>query len=148
MSIAAPDLSSLPPPVALWRRFAAMFYDTLALIGIWFVAGGIAVGLEHGVAVPADSLLFKGVLILSSYLYFAFCWRRGGQTLGMKSWRLRVVNDSGARLGWGQTLLRFGVGLLAWLPLAFGYWWALADPQGRTWTDRASASRLIRVVGR
>ena len=140
--------SDLPPPVALWRRFAAMFYDALALLGIWFVVGGIGVGLEHGVAVPADSLLFKGVLLLLSYLYFAFCWRRGGQTLGMKSWRLRVVNASGTRLTWRQTLLRFGAGILSWLPLAMGYWWSLVDPARRTWTDRASDSQLVRVTGR
>lgn len=125
-----------------------MFYDTLALIGIWFVVGGIAVGLEHGLAVPADSLLFKGVLLLVSYLYFAFCWRRGGQTLGMKSWRIRVVNASGARLGWAQTVLRFGAGALSWLLLGMGYWWSLTNAQRRGWPDRASASMLIMVSGR
>jgi tRNA A37 threonylcarbamoyladenosine dehydratase len=44
-----------------------MFYDTLALIGIWFVAGGIAVGLEHGVAGPADSCATDGSLNCHGY---------------------------------------------------------------------------------
>lgn len=125
-----------------------MFYDALALLGIWFVVSGIAVGLEHGLAVPADSLLFKFVLLLVSYLYFAFCWRRGGQTLGMKSWRIRVVGPAGARLTWSQTLLRFSAGIVSWVPLGMGFWWSLTDPQRRGWPDRASDSLLVKADGR
>jgi hypothetical protein len=77
----SPDTDLQGNPVALWRRLAAMLYDTLAVIGICFVVGGIAVGLNHGVAVPANHPGFSALLLLLNYLYFAFCWRRSGQTL-------------------------------------------------------------------
>jgi uncharacterized RDD family membrane protein YckC len=134
-------------PVALWRRLAAMLYDTLAVIGICFVVSGIAVGLNHGVAVPANHPGFSALLLLLNYLYFAFCWRRSGQTLGMKSWRIRVEDaETGARLSWSQTLVRFSVGIAAWLPAGMGYWWSVFDAERRSWTDRASHSRLVRVL--
>jgi hypothetical protein len=76
----SPDTDLQGNPVALWRRLAAMLYDTLAVIGICFVVGGIAVGLNHGVAVPANHPGFSALLLLLNYLYFAFCWRRSGQT--------------------------------------------------------------------
>lgn len=138
-----------PPPIApipapFWRRLLSVVYDLLCLIGIWFVVGGIVVGLHHGEAVE-HSPSFSVLLVAVSWAYFALSWRRGGQTLGMKCWRIRVVDeDAGDRLTWRQTLVRFAVGLLSWLPLGLGYWWALAG-RGRTWHDLASRSRLIRA---
>jgi len=141
---AQPTVNPTPPVAAFWRRLLSMIYDALCLIGIWFVAGGIAVGLHHGHAVegsPGFSLL----LLALSYAYFAFSWRRGGQTLGMKCWRLRVVDeDAGTRLSWRQTLVRFVMALVSWAPLGLGYWWALVGTR-RAWHDRASHSKVIRA---
>ncbi len=138
------ETPTAPVAAAFWRRLLSMIYDTLCLIGIWFVAGGIAVGLHHGHAVegnPAFSLL----LLVLSYAYFAFSWRRGGQTLGMKCWRIRVVSDdAGTRLSWRQTLVRFAVALVSWVPLGLGYWWALTGAR-RAWHDLASHSRVVRA---
>ena len=155
--------------VTVRRRLGAIFYDCLALIGIWFVVAGIAVGLHHGEAVPDYTGGFQLTLLGAAFGYFVACWRRGGQTLGMKSWRLRVVDAlSGAPLSWGQASLRFGIGLMSWLPLACGvwawsfsglprpltgvclgvlaglYWWVLGG-RGEALIDRASRTRLIRL---
>ncbi len=130
-------------PVTLWRRCAAIVYDTLAVIGIWFVVGGIVVGLHHGEAIPVQTPWFTALLLAATYAYFAFCWHRGGQTLGMKSWRIRVVDSaSAAPISWRQTLVRFAVALVSWMPLGLGYFWALGG-RGETWHDRASGSKLI-----
>jgi len=147
-------MSHTPPPpaatpaspvaAAFWRRLLSMIYDALCLIGIWFVAGGIAVGFHHGEAVEG-SPGFSLVLLVLSYAYFAFSWRRGGQTLGMKCWRIRVVDEQGGtRLTWRQTLVRFGMALVSWVPLGLGYWWALTGA-GRAWHDRASHSKVVRA---
>ena len=88
---------------------------------------------------------FSLLLLAVSYAYFAFSWRRGGQTLGMKCWRIRVVDEhAGGPLTWRQTRVRFAVALLSWAPLGLGYWWALTGAR-RTWHDRASHSTLVRV---
>ena len=136
----------LLPPATFRRRLGAMLYDTLALIGLWFVVGGIAVGLHHGEAMPAASPAFQSVLLAVSYAYFAFCWRRSGQTLGMKTWRLRVVDArEGGRISLGQATVRFLVALVSWLPAGFGFWWALTNSERRGWPDRASGTRLVKV---
>ena len=48
--------------------------------------------------------------------YFIFFWRRGGQTLAMQTWRIRLVSFSdtilSGRLTFRQAALRY---LLAWL---------------------------------
>ena len=40
--------------------------------------------------IPPGSWLHRGVLLAIGYGYFGFAWTRTGQTLGMKSWRIRV----------------------------------------------------------
>lgn len=136
-----------PRPVALWRRLAAIFYDTLALIGIGFVVAGIGVGLEHGVAVPAGDYRLRGILVLLSYGYFAVCWRRSGQTLGMGSWRIKLVDGpTGGRVSWRQTLLRFAAGSVSWLLLGMGFWWSLTNSERMGWPERASGTRLVNVA--
>jgi uncharacterized RDD family membrane protein YckC len=141
---AASPVVAVLTPAPFWRRLLAMVYDLLCLIGIWFVVGGLAVGLHHGEAVE-HSAWFAWLLLAAAAAYFAASWRRGGQTLGMKCWKIRVVDAaSGGRLGWRQALVRFATAMVSWLPLGLGYWWALAGRR-RAWHDLASGTRLVRA---
>ena len=167
MQTTPPDAVPVARRVSVRRRVAAAFYDALALIGIWFVVAGIAVGLHRGEALPAHAPVFHAALVLAAWAYLAGCWHRGGQTLGMKSWRIRAVDRaSGGALGWGQATVRFVVAILHWLPLgfaawafwftsapralvvgagallAFGYWWFLGG-RGEALIDRSSRSKLV-----
>jgi len=45
-------------------------------------------------------------------LYFTWFWVRGGQTLAMKTWHIRVEGPDGAPLTRGRALVRY---LAAWL---------------------------------
>lgn len=133
-----------PRPVPLWRRLAAILYDCFAVFAVCFVAGALAVALHHGQAIAAESWWFTAYLGLASYAYFAYSWRRG-RTLGMRSWKLRLVDaTTGNAVSWPQTALRFVVALLAWVPAGMGYWRALWDREQRTWHDLVSATRLVR----
>ncbi len=131
-------------PASLWRRLAAIVYDSFAVFAVCFVASGIAVALHHGQAIANGSWWFTASLGLVCYGYFAHSWRRG-RTLGMRSWKLRVVDaTTGNAVSWRQTLLRFVVALLGWLPAGMGYWRSLWDDEQRTWHDLVSATRLVR----
>lgn len=131
-------------PASLWRRLAAIVYDGCAVFGVCFVAAAVAVAVRHGQAITAESWWFTAYLVLASYAYFAHSWRRG-RTLGMRSWKLRLVDAAtGSNVSWRQTALRFVVALLSWLPAGMGYWRALWDREQRTWHDLVSATRLIR----
>lgn len=119
--------------VSVWRRAAAALYDGLALLAIWFVVAAIAVGLHHGEAVPPDGeFALRLALGVAAWAYFAGCWRRGGQTLGMKTWRIRVVaRATGAALSWRQASVRFVVGALHWLVFVVAVWALWATPVAR-----------------
>jgi uncharacterized RDD family membrane protein YckC len=140
-----PDAPAPPASrVGLPRRFMAIFYDSMALFAIFFFATWLVISLA-GSALPPGHPLLRGLLFAIGCLFFAGFWTHGGQTLGMKSWRIRLVTDDGRPLRWGTALLRCLVALLSWACLGAGFWSALLDRERRTWHDRLSGTRLVRT---
>lgn len=78
--------------------------------------------------------------------FFCGFWVRGGQTVGMRAWHIRVVRDGGGRLGWGRAAARFGALLVAALPAGLGFWWGALDERKRAWHDRWTRTRVVRAA--
>ena len=136
---------SYPP---LWRRFAAMVYDCLLLAAISMAYGGVSITfnkfLFQSVTDTASGPLFQlgWVLILTSF--FCYFWRRGGQTLGMRAWRLQLVpKDKLTNVSYRQCLLRCLFAMLSLLLLGIGYWWSLIDKNRQTLQDRLTKTEVI-----
>ena len=128
---------------SLLRLAAAMVYDGLALLAIWFFATLVIVVVRRGTAIDAGNPLFTLYLALTAYAYFGYCWGRTGQTLGMKSWRFRLVSGAGpGPITWQQTALRFLGAIVSVAACGLGYVWALFDRNGYTWHDRLSRTYL------
>ena len=143
-------MSAHPVPAPLWRRLAAVLYDLFPLLALWFVTDALALWLSGGALAqphpPATLRLpLQAALLAVTAAYFVLSWWRGGQTLGARAWRVRVVAAQGGRPSLAAALLRFGVGWVSLLCLGLGFAWALIDDKGRTWHDRASGTRLMRV---
>lgn len=140
-------------PAPLWRRLAAGVYDLLPVAALLFM-GTAAAMLVAWIADPVpriDQVLRHGwpQLLLRLWLlallvgYYAWSWHRGGQTIGMKAWRLEVSGADGHRLGFGRAVLRL---FLSWVSLGLlgaGFIWALNDRHRRTWHDLASNSHMV-----
>ncbi len=60
----------------------------------------------------------------------------------MLAWGLRVEADDGASPSVGKASIRFFAAMLSWLALGLGFLWQLWDPDGLTWHDRLSNTRL------
>jgi uncharacterized RDD family membrane protein YckC len=132
------------------RRLAALVYDSFLLAALLMVFTGGALFFTHGVAVlPATAgnwvYVYRTGLVLVIAGYYALNWRRSGQTLGMRAWRLRTVSDSGRTLGWTAVILRLCFGFIAWAPAALGVLWLYLDPQHLALQDRFSRTRVIHL---
>ncbi len=134
----------LPEPAGLARRLAAILYDSLLMAAALYAATIPAVWVR-GEAVPPDEPWFQAWLAFVAWFYLALSWTRGGQTLGMRAWRCRLVTTGGGPVGWGRTVVRFAAAAVSWSALGLGFWWALGDPERRTWHDRWSGTRVILV---
>jgi uncharacterized RDD family membrane protein YckC len=142
--------------VGLWRRLAAMAYDAVLLAGVLVLASAlVTLPLGIGLGREAADVLFRSpwfrwpfflywlAVLAGFHLWF---WTHGGQTLGMKTWRIRVVRTDGSPLGLRDAAARYGAAVLSWLPLGMGFWWVLVDPARLAWHDRLSGTRLVRVA--
>ncbi|MFK7816822.1 MAG: RDD family protein [Gammaproteobacteria bacterium] len=129
--------------VSLRRRFGAMLYDFFLLLTVVFVASFIIV-IPTGIK-PEDSyfFLFQAYIFFTAYLFFAWFWTHGGQTLGMRTWKIKLVNEDGSLVTWKSALFRFAMAIVSWLVFGLGFLWSLWDKQHRTWHDIFSKTRLI-----
>ena len=121
-----------------------MAYDALLIAAVWMVAGLPFVLLTDSHSTSAGMrALFQGYLLLICGLFYAWFWVHGGQTLGMRAWRLRLTRADGGPVSWRTAWVRGAAALLALAPLGLGYWWALFDKEKCTWHDRLSGTRLM-----
>jgi uncharacterized RDD family membrane protein YckC len=128
------------------RRLAALGYDSLLLGGVLIVFTFTVFFARGARGVPPGTLWFQLSLAAVVGLFYCSFWTHGGQTLGMRAWRIRLVREDGGRVGWGRALVRFLAAWVAVLPLGLGYWWSLFDPQRRCWHDRLSRTAVVREL--
>jgi len=128
------------------RRLAAMTYEATLLFGVAFastalflLASGGTSGLSGWRHIALQ--LYLGTVFAG---YFLWCWLRGGQTLAMKAWHIRLVAPGRARVPPGKALLRFALAVLL-VPSGIGILWALFDPEGQFLHDRLAGTRLTSV---
>jgi len=130
------------PSASLIKQLAAMLYDSLLIFAVLFLASAIALIFNQGEAINSNPV-FNIYLLFVVFTFYAWFWQKSGQTLGMRVWKIRIIDDSGNNPGWGVSYLRLCFSLLSWLCLGLGYLWRLFKPF--TWHDRLSHTRVIDV---
>lgn len=144
---------------------ACWAYEGVLLFAVVFMAGWLFSGLgQVRDAMDARRPLLQAFLFVVFGIYFAWFWSKG-QTLAMKTWKIRVVDASGRRLSQARALLRYACSWLWFLPplpvlafvrvtplgaaVAVGGWivfWALLSrlhPQRQFWHDALAGTRLV-----
>ena len=106
-------------PCPLWRRLLALVYDLLIVVAIVMVVGllcqlatgGTLIRTGANTSVPRWYQVLQGLVVAA---YFISAWRRGGQTVGMRPWRIRVTTIAGITPSLQQCIVRL---VVAGLPL-------------------------------
>lgn len=135
------------PTASLWRRLAALAYDALVVLAILMLLALIINGIyaafqgEFPGEYPRPVVLT--LIFTICFFYYSHSWRRGGQTIGMKAWRIKLVNDNPKPLQLSQFMLRTGIGFFSIILAGLGFWWALIDKQQRSWHDIASYTHVV-----
>ena len=147
-----------------------MTYEAVLLFGVVFIVSYALLALLQWryPLPPGPRTTLQAVLFLAIGAYFVWCWSRSGQTLALKTWNLKVLDDSGAPPSVTRAIARYVLAWHLWLPglawvtlfhsqaladlgaLAAGFAAlllpALADPQRRLLHDRWTKTRVVRLA--
>lgn len=126
-----------------------MLYESMLLFAVMFFAGLAFSWFAGSASLPLSGWprhLFQIYLFFAIGLYFIWCWLRGGQTLAMRTWKLRLENATGDKPTLQQALIRY---VLAWLSLGLagiGFAWALFDRDRQFLHDRLTGTRIVQLA--
>ena len=131
----------------LFRRLAALAYDLILVFGMLLLAATLVI-------IPLSALsgteillrgwprhLFQLYLLVVAGGFLVYFWVHGGQTLGMRAWRFRLLRDDGQPLSLGDAARR-----LLWaslVPAPLGLLWIPFDQEGLAPHDRLSRTRPV-----
>lgn len=135
--------TGLIAPASLWRRLAASVYDSLLIAGVIMIATAVVLPFAPNNEVQPGEGWFRLYLVGVCFWFFGFSWVRGGQTLGMRAWRLRLRTAEAQPIDWLIATKRY---LAAWLSLApagLGMLFCLFDPNRRALHDILAGTEVV-----
>jgi len=136
--------------VGFGRRFAALLYDSFLLLALLMIYTLISIAFTPGHVAVTQELgswwyVYRAGELAVIGGYYLLNWVHSGQTLGMRAWRIKVVQDDGRPMTTRAGLLRFAFGFIAWPPAALGVLWLYFDPYRAAIHDRLSRTRVIKI---
>lgn len=155
-----------PATASLRRRLASLLYEALLVAALLLAAAALFYIAAPGLIDGALRLLLQICLTAVLTVYFLYCWCRSGQTLPMKAWKMRLVDNQGrlpstqralARLALGALTLgascaglavlwkrpHEALGLILLAPGLISLAWAMLDPDRQFLHDRLAGTRIV-----
>ncbi|WP_456407250.1 RDD family protein [Thiolapillus sp.] len=136
----------------LFRRLAAIFYDAVlvaALVAAAFTLVYLPLATGFGLENIKDYPLYQTAMTIWIFSvgigFHLWFWTHGGQTLGMRAWRIMLFSDDGRSPSLKQAIVRYAMAIVSLAALGLGFLWILVDPQKRAWHDIVSGTRLVLV---
>ncbi|MES2502272.1 MAG: RDD family protein [Pseudomonadota bacterium] len=131
--------------ISYFKLLAACVYELLLLIALWFISAWIFVVLFGDATQSYKRLLLQICLWLVTGAYFVWCWRKSGQTLATQTWRMQLVNQSGAVLSTQQAMLRYVLASASASIFGLGFLWALVDRNRLYLHDRILKTHFVQL---
>ena len=117
-------------------------YDSLLILALWFLTGFIWVPLSGDVV---TGFAFQLTLLVETVGFYAYCWHKNGETLGMRAWHIRLVDESGNSVIVKQIALRAMVAPFSLACAGLGYLWLFIGDDKQTWHDKASKTLVVHL---
>jgi len=133
------------PEASLRRRAASLFYDALLLVAVLWCATLPIAALQSSLGFVPHRAVYQLYLVSVAGIYFIWQWMRGGQTLAMRTWHLRLVSSDDGAITLRRAVLRYVIALIGLVLLGAGFFWALFNPDRMFLHDRVAGTRIVRV---
>ena len=131
------------------RRLIALIYDGFLLIAVLFIAIAVLTTMTNLLKLQVHQGIASIYLLLVCFMFYGWFWTHGGQTLGMRTWRIQLVNENNGPVSWQQCLLVYLTALPAWLMITFGLTRLIVDNLELhpviAWLDKLPSASLLLV---
>ena len=132
-----------PSAPGIYRRIASAVYDLLLVVALVLVASFPFLAVFGDATHGWRRHFLQAWVLVVAFGYFAYFWTHGGQTLPMKTWRIRMVRTDGRAIGIGTALHRFMLAVLGTAALGLGFLWAFFDADRQFLHDRLAGTALV-----
>jgi uncharacterized RDD family membrane protein YckC len=137
-------VSTAPPrAAAIARRLASALYDLLLVIALVFIATFPLLAFLGDATHGWRRHVLQAWVLLVVGAYFVGFWTRGGQTLPMKTWHIRLVGRDGQPVGTARAIRRYVIALPGIAALGLTFAWAVFDRDRQFLHDRLAGTALI-----
>ncbi len=142
MTNATTNQDSLQYP-SLLRRLSIVMYDYLLIIAVCITYGIIYIAIGKLVfSMEADrpsGLFYQIGWLVTVVGFYAYFWMKGGQTTGMRAWRVQITTLDGKPPQLSHCVIRFFISPIGWL-LCLS---ALLDKNKQCLHDKLSKTQLV-----
>ena len=154
----------------IFKRLLAAVYDSFLILATAFIATALTLPFTKGNISVNNNIYMSVYLLTVVYIFCGWFWTHGGQTLGMRVWKQRLVGVEGNAVNWQQSFIRFItavpawflflVGIIlwvksdiaasitmipGWLITLTGFTWVLLNLKNNNWRDKLSGTHVITV---
>ena len=139
------DITKAAPPrrAGLRRCLASMMYEILLPAALLLVSGFLFVGITQKFDNDFVRPMFQLALLFVCGTYFVWFWVHGGQTVAMKAWRLKLIEDSGRLISKKRGIFRFIFAVASVGLLGAGFIWAIFDSDRKFLHDRLLGTSIV-----
>lgn len=131
--------------ITLTRRLGAILYDLLLLISLLLVLSTLFVIVFRLTPENPFFIIYQAFIFIISFFFYTWFWVHGGQTLGMKTWKIKITCADGTNVSWKKATIRYFIAIVSLMPLGLGFIWSVIDMKNRTWHDIASYTQLVKI---
>jgi len=130
---------------SLFKYLAVIIYDLFLLFGLLLFITVIISFINNGNPPESNNISYKLFLLASIIFFYHYSWRKSGQTLGMKAWKVKLVTLDNKPITLGQSILRMTLGLANVVTIGLGYFWKYTNRSKLTLMDVLSKTKLITI---
>ena len=130
--------------ISIWRRLASILYDFLLVVAVLIIMSIPFFSFDL-----QENNLLKVTIHIYYYLitqyFFVWFWVHNQGTLGMKTWKIKIICDNNNRLTYKQAIIRFNVAIISLLFFGLGFIISLFRKDKKCFHDIISKTALVKL---
>ena len=130
--------------VTIWRRSASILYDSLLVLAVLIIMSlpFFSFNLEENLSLK---IIVQIYYYLITQYFFVWFWVNNEGTLGMKTWKIKIVSEDGNKISYIEAIIRFNVAIFSFIFFGLGFLMCFLRKDKKCLHDFISKTVLIKL---